>query len=239
MLITSSTSALLLIDFQERLVPSVKSSGQILQNARRLAQAAQWLGVRLLYSEQYPKGLGPTLAPLQELLKPAARFEKRSFGLLAESTETREHFYQLKESGIRQIAVCGVEAHICVLQTALQLQAEGFEVYLVQDAVASRNKKDAKTALHRMIQAGIHPVNTEMVLFEWLASAAHPRFKEVQALILEPRDSDLEEDDDGEEHNRESEEDASERSEADDKQRFRVNRTETPSPTAAGSPASR
>ena len=172
-------SILLIIDIQEKLV-SMLAKDVIVKKSCVLASAARILGVETIVTEQYPHGLGATIAPLKTEIAPNSRFlEKKSFSALAEE----EISFAIEATGKKQIILCGIEAHICVYQTALALMEKGYEVYFVQDASASRNKLEFKTAVEALRQAGVKITCVEMVLFELLKNSKNPSFKEVQALI--------------------------------------------------------
>lgn len=172
-------SLLLIIDIQERLVNMLEKD-LIVQKSCALANAARILGVETIVTEQYPKGLGCTIEPLKQALsEDVVYFEKTAFSVLKE-----EEFEQiLDKTGKKKVIICGIEAHICVYQTAMDLMQKGYDVYLVADASASRNKYEFKTGVELMRQNGVNITCVEMVLFELLKTSKNPKFKEVQALI--------------------------------------------------------
>ncbi len=174
-LIDPIRSLLLLIDFQARLMPAMHEAETALRNAGRLLDAAGMLGVPSLLTEQNPKGLGPTVDQLP--VGDASVVAKQSFGACGEDGFTD------RIPADAQIIVAGWEAHVCVLQTVLGLLETGNQVYVVADAAGSRQPESKETAIRRMERHGAEVVTTEMVLFEWLRTAAHPRFREVAALI--------------------------------------------------------
>ena len=167
MLMRVATSGLLVVDFQERLMPAIDDADRIVANGAWLIQIAQRLGVPVLASEQYPQGLGHTVAAIREWLPAEAFMEKRHFSCAADQNCMR----RIDALNREQIVVIGAEAHVCVLQTALGLQAIGKEVYLVADAVSSRSPRDVELALERMRAEGVRVVSREMVVFEWLHQA--------------------------------------------------------------------
>lgn len=179
-LIDAHRSLLLVIDFQQRLMPAIDDADAVLRNATILGQAAQALSIPALVTEQYPAGLGRTAAGLAALCGEVV--EKTTFGACGTPAflETIEH---LAPCNTPTLLISGCEAHVCVLQTALQLHAQGFDVRLVVDAVGSRRALSKQTALERMRAAGIGLVTTEMVLFEWLRDAKHPQFRDLSRLI--------------------------------------------------------
>lgn len=176
-------SALVIIDIQERLVAATKYGTEVAQDMTKVAKAAAILNIPTIVTEQYPKGLGATVEELNSSLSEnTTKLEKASFSALLEP-EFKEKILELKNAGITQIAIGGIETHICVLQTACDLMKEGFEVYVIKDACASRNKKEYKTGLELLKQYGAKISCVEIALFEWLKTSKHPNFKEVQALI--------------------------------------------------------
>jgi len=169
------STALLVIDIQGRLMPSIHGAAAVVANGRRLLDAAGLLGIPALFTEQNAAGLGGTDAALEPgVLGPV--FHKRSFdgcrdGLLAALPPRPE------------LVVAGCEAHVCVLQTVLGLLDAGRRVWVVADAVGSRVPANRDAALRRMERHGAEPVTTEMVIFEWLRDCDHPRFKAALALV--------------------------------------------------------
>ena len=174
--IERSRSALLLIDFQSRLMPAIADGPAVVGNAQRLLDAAQLLEIPVLLTEQNAKGLGATLP---ELLDPGGEivFHKTSF----DACRMPGFLDRLPDRP--DLVVAGCETHVCVLQTALGLIGAGRRVFLVRDAVGSRRTESKETAIRRLEQHGAEIVTTEMVVFEWLESAEHPRFREAIALI--------------------------------------------------------
>jgi nicotinamidase-related amidase len=173
------SSQLVVIDMQERLANAMPVEGMqnVMKNCAILLQAAALLEVPVIHTEQYPKGLGSTCAGLQALLTQSA-VSKTAFSSCDEPT------FQRKLVGDRpQVILTGMEAHICVLQTALALHAQGRQVFVVEDAVLSRNPSNKANALARVRQAGIIVSNTESVLFEWLGKAEGETFKTLSKLI--------------------------------------------------------
>lgn len=179
-LIDAHRSLLLVIDFQGRLMPAIADADVVLRNATILAQAAQKLAIPSLATEQYPAGLGHTEVGLAALC--SENVEKTTFGACG-TPAFLEAIARLAPCSAPTLLISGCEAHVCVLQTALQLHAHGFDVRLVVDAVGSRQAISKQTALERMRAAGIELVTTEMVLFEWLRDATHPQFRDLSRLI--------------------------------------------------------
>ena len=179
MLIRREQSLLLIVDIQEKLAPAILNADGVVANAAKLIQAAQKLSVPMLASEQYPKGLGRTVPALRNLLPSVAIFEKTHFSCFGEAGVAD----RLRQTQRQQIIVCGMEAHVCVLQTALELKAAGYTTMVVADAVSSRQQENHALGLARLRGAGVEIVTTEMVLFEWIGQAGTPEFKSLLALI--------------------------------------------------------
>jgi len=177
------SSQLLIVDVQEKLLPAVVDPEALLAKITFLAVVAKRLDVPITISEHYPRGLGPTAAAIREVAGNAAvTLGKVHFSCMDdEGLKTR--FTALKAEGRNQIVVAGMEAHVCVTQTALSLVDSGFETYLVADAITSRTSSSCAIAADRLRQAGCVPVATEMVMFEWLEKAGTAEFKDLLALI--------------------------------------------------------
>lgn len=180
MLMRVETSCLLAVDFQERLMLAIHQADLVVAYGAWLIRIAQRLGVPVLASEQYPQGLGHTVAAIRTLLPADAFMVKTHFSCAAE----RDCMRRIDAVGREQIVVIGVEAHVCVLQTALDLRAAGKEVYLVADAVSSRSPRDAELALARMRADGVRIVSREMVAFEWLHQSGDDRFRAISREFL-------------------------------------------------------
>lgn len=173
MLIYPNSSCLLVIDIQDKLVPAVHESKALINNTRWLIEVAQLVNVPVLTSEQYPQGLGGTVTELKEVLPEDGFMEKQHFSCMADNACNKK----INSLRPNQIIIAGMEAHVCVLQTAIQLKQQAREVYVVADCVSSRNPEDKAMALERMRQCGIHIVTREMVGFEWIQQSGTPEFK--------------------------------------------------------------
>lgn len=178
MLISANKSCLLVVDVQEKLAPAMAEGDKIIENIMILMKAASKLATPILVSEQYPKGLGPSVKQIASL-SGGDVIEKISFSCMAED-DFGGRFHKL---GRRQAVVAGIEAHVCVLQTAMQLLDRGCKVFVVADATTSRTRDNHQLALQRLQVAGAEIVSTEMVLFEWLERADSRNFKELRKLI--------------------------------------------------------
>ena len=181
MLIRAAESCLIVIDMQERLVPAMQAPARTIRNARVLIAAAAELGVPVLLTEQYPKGLGPTVPELARAAEAAgaAILPKMHFSCMEEPGFAAA----FRATGRRQAVIAGMEAHICVMQTAVSLMEQGHEVFVVTDATSSRTLESEKACLDRLQACGAGIVTTEMVVFEWLGQAGTPAFKALLPLI--------------------------------------------------------
>ena len=179
MLIDRDQSALLVVDIQERLLPHIHEGQAVLDNAVWLVKVAQRLGVPVMVSEQYPKGIGLTVAVLRGLTSPGSVAEKLHFSCVAAKCLER-----LPGADRPQVVVAGTESHVCVLQTVLGLIGQGKRVYVVAEAVGSRKPADKELALARMRSHGVQVVAREMVAFEWLKQAGTEEFREVSRQFL-------------------------------------------------------
>lgn len=200
MLLDAEDSQLVLVDYQSRLMPAIHEGDLVVANAVRLARIAQLLQVPLWATEENPAGLGATVAALQPLvagrvvakmafdgtedLLPKLKPPVRAQGGNARSLP--KHLQKAPAEaprGRESIVIAGCEAHVCLLQTALGLLEEELEVWVVTDACSARTERSRDAAFDRLAGAGAELVTTEMVAFEWLRNAEHPRFKEVLALV--------------------------------------------------------
>jgi nicotinamidase-related amidase len=176
-------SQLILIDIQDKVIAPIGETSRLIQNLVRLVKGAQRLGVPLTVTEHYPQGLGHTVEILKHELEAGAPIlEKRLFSAI-EDDQLRRHLEDIRDQGRGQIIVAGLEAHVCVAQTALDLILDGYQVFVVADAVASRTAESRTLALERLRQAGAAIVNAEMVLFEWLEIAGTPEFRDLLPLL--------------------------------------------------------
>ena len=179
MLMNAASSALMIVDVQLRLLNAMDAPRQVVIGCTLMMKAAGVLGVPMVVTEQYPEGLGPTIEPLAELAPEDAFFSKL-------------HFSSAKNFGIRgkiesiapeQIVIAGIEAHVCVLQTAIGFKEAGYSCFVAADATSSRSPANHAAAMARLREAGIGIVSSEMVVFEWLEKAGTPQFKELSRLL--------------------------------------------------------
>ena len=198
MVLDPEDSQLVLVDYQQRLMPALHGGPQALAHACLLAQVARVLAVPVFTTEQNPAGLGPTVDPLRALVGPALskmdfsaasvlmprlRPAPKAAGGNARSLPRHLQKPAAPAPGRDTVVIAGCETHVCLLQTALELLEEEFDVCVVTDACASRTERNRDAAFDRLAGAGAELVTTEMVAFEWLRSADHPRFKEVLGWI--------------------------------------------------------
>jgi len=166
---------LLVVDFQSRLMPAIDDGIQVVANARRLLDAAEMLQVPILFTEQNANGLGSTVPELRSdtgrLVHKMTFDACRTAGFLEATVDRHD------------LIVAGCEAHVCVLQTVMGLLNAGRRVYVARDAVGSRRSESKEAAIRRMERNGAEIVTTEMVVFEWLGTGEHPRFRNIIALI--------------------------------------------------------
>ena len=188
-LLDPTRSTLVLIDLQGRLLPLVHRPALVLEAARRLLKLAELFAVPVVLTEQYPKGIGPTEPSLRELFdrlsNPGRFLEKTAFSCCGDPAF--EGLLRQARPGLanprHQIVVAGIEAHVCVLQTVLELREAGYEVQVCWDAVSGRGAEYRQHALERMAAAGATLTNHESVGFEWARHKNHPGFKALSALL--------------------------------------------------------
>lgn len=180
MLLDKEKSVFLLVDVQEKLTPYVLNSDALIERCAWLVRLAKELSVPLIVSEQYPNGLGHTVEPLRELAPNAVCIDKVHFSCFRDPSFVN-HWQTLER---QQVVIAGIETHVCVLQTAIDMVSSGLDVFVVVDAVSSRFEMDHKYGLKRMKKEGINLVTSEMVFFEWLKQAGTPEFKALSQFYL-------------------------------------------------------
>lgn len=179
MLLSAPRSTLLMVDIQDNLAPVMSNPRNLYRNCALLLQGAAKLGVPVTVSEQYPKGLGHSVGELKALVSPDSILEKIHFSCAEEV-----HFQdRIIDPARPQLVIFGIEAHICVLQSALGFLQKGLDVHVVADACDSRDPANRAAAMDRMRAHGATIVTTEMVLFEWLHRAGTPQFKDISRLV--------------------------------------------------------
>jgi nicotinamidase-related amidase len=174
---SAADTALLVIDVQEKLVPRILNSGDLVMNLGFLIDAAGLLEMPVLATEQYPRGLGSTVPEL------ASRLAERPDKVRFSSCAAPGIIETLHRRARPKVVLGGIESHVCVLHTALDLLAHDFRVYLAVDAIGARYRIDHETAIRRLELAGAVLTTTEGCLFEWMGGADHPRFKDVSKLV--------------------------------------------------------
>ena len=177
-LLNKETTALLVIDVQEKLMPVIHNNELILANVNRLIKGAAILHLPLIVTEQYPKGLGNTCKEV-ELPENADITEKMCFSCMQSS----DVMNKLQKLNVTSLILCGVESHICVFKTALEALENGYEVHVVADAISSRTTDNKIIALDRLKHAGAYIVSTEMILFQLIDEAGTDEFKAISRLI--------------------------------------------------------
>jgi len=176
------TSQLLIVDVQERLLPAMHEGERMLKSCDVLLRAANRLRLPVTISEQYPKGLGPTVKRLSTVKGDAAVMEKKHFSC-ASDPHIAEHISSHAEAGRTQVVVGGIESHVCVLQSALGFKKAGLDVFVVLDAVTSRHPESIDLARGRFDLNQVAVINTEMAVFEWLQVSGTSEFKDLTGLI--------------------------------------------------------
>lgn len=175
--LNAERSALWVIDLQEKLCPVIPTAGNVEVQTLRLLKAAELLSIPTGATVQYPQGLGQLLPSLREHLTQPE--EKVEFS----AAVCRNNLDRWTKTGRDQILIAGIESHICVLQTVLDLLAEGLRPFVVSDAIAARHESDHNVAIDRMRDAGATILSSESVLFEWLGTARRPEFKAISQLV--------------------------------------------------------
>ena len=177
MLLNASDSSLLIIDVQEKLFEKIHNNILASQVILDTIDVYSTLELPIIYTEQYPKGLGPTIEIIKNKLKNLSiltKIEKTSFSCFYKTSKKLE---------TKQVVIVGIETHICVLQTAFDLLIAGHDVFILEDAVGSRKLRDKKMALERAKQNGIEIVSLEMLVFELLRDSKHKHFKKLSKII--------------------------------------------------------
>jgi len=176
---SAADTGLLVIDVQEKLVPRILDAATLVRNIAFLLDAARLLNVPVQCTEQYPRGLGATVPELADKLP--HRPDKVAFSSCAVASVVQTFHREARP----KIVLCGIETHVCLLHTALDLLALDFRVYVAVDAVGSRYRIDHEVALRRLERAGAILTTSEMCVFEWIGGAGHPQFKAMSQLIQE------------------------------------------------------
>jgi nicotinamidase-related amidase len=175
-LLDRNQSLLLVVDLQTKLLPLIPTQESICWNTERLLAAAKVLSIPTLITEQYPEKLGGTVTLGEAQI---AAISKRMFSC----RECYAPLADFRNGGLTQVVICGIEAHVCVLQTALDLLAQGWKVYVAVDATGSRFQLDQDIALKRMAAESVVLTTTESILFEWCETSTAPEFRSISALV--------------------------------------------------------
>ncbi len=179
MRIRKEESIALIIDIQERLVPAMADQEMLIDNCKRLVCGLQELAIPLIVTQQYTKGLGGTVEEIKSLIPDFQPFEKRDFSCYDEPAVAEK----LKDSGAKNIIICGIESHVCVLQTAIDLKEAGFVPVVVMDCVSSRNLDNVDLAAERFRHEGIMMTSCESILFELTRSSTATAFKAISKIV--------------------------------------------------------
>lgn len=183
-LLDPARSAVVLVDYQQRLLPSIHRGQEAMAEAARLADCARALGIRVLGTEQNPQGLGPNAPEIQRRCE--ATLAKRHFDACEDGLA--DVLRSAGEAAPTDVVVAGCETHVCLMQTAHGLQRAGLRVWVAANACGTRFPPDHEAALGRMRQSGLAIASVEMLVFEWLRTSEHERFREVLAVLKAPRD---------------------------------------------------
>ena len=175
---TDQTQALI-VDIQEKLFPHIHNKDEILKNSIKLIKGLKLFDIPFIINEQYPKGIGHTISPIKDLLEDTQVYEKVTFSCY----KTKTTMEKIKDINKKFVIIFGIEAHVCVMQSVLDLLEDGFIPILVTDCINSRNPNDKEVAITRMIQAGAIPTTSESLLFELCVSAKNEVFKEISKLV--------------------------------------------------------
>ncbi|MBZ6076363.1 isochorismatase family protein [Microvirga puerhi] len=183
MLLNATRSQLMIVDMQQRLMPAIDHGEDLMPRVNLLLRGAERLGIPVTVTEQYPKGLGPTVTPVLDALPTASVVLPKVHFSAAGDDAIMERVTMLRGQGRDQIVLCGVEAHVCVLQSALGFRMAGLHTYVVGDAVSSRAPASVAAACARLLHAGCHWITSEMAIFEWLEEAGTDNFRALSALL--------------------------------------------------------
>ncbi|MHC4883082.1 MAG: hydrolase [Planctomycetota bacterium] len=178
-MLTIENACLVIVDVQEKLLPVMANPEQVVKNTAVLIQIAQALDIPILWCQQVPKALGPTVGELSSLLDGAEPTDKSTFSCCGDDAFMK----QIDELQSQTAIICGIESHVCVFQTAMDLIQHGLYAHVVSDATSSRTQENKAIGIKRMAKEGAVITSTEMLLFELLRDAKHPKFRELAKLI--------------------------------------------------------
>lgn len=178
-MLVRDNALLMLVDVQERLLPHIHENEEMLKNTSVMVRGAQVLQIPILATEQYRKGLGPTAPAISDLIEPFEPLEKSAFSCLGDAEIKK----RLTGGGKRHILLCGIEAHVCVYQTARDLIADGYTVHLPVDCISSRSPRNRRLAIRRMEKLGALLTTAEMALFEMLVVSGTDEFRAISKIV--------------------------------------------------------
>ena len=178
-LISNRDSVLVVVDMQEKLIPKIFDQHTVISNIVTLIKSAKILNIPIIVTEQYPKGLGPTIPEIKDLIIPWQPIEKICFSCFGGNDFSKK----LKELKRDKLILCGIESHVCITQTTLDGLKLNYSVFFVKDAISSRTNNNREIGFERMAQAGAIPVSTEMSVFELLKKAGTDKFKKIASMI--------------------------------------------------------
>ncbi len=178
-MLTTDKAVLVVIDMQGKLAQSMYGKEQLFENVQKIIKGAQILGLPLLLTEQNPKGLGPTIPEIGDLVPGVRRIPKLSFSCCGDESFSKE----LSGLQRRQVLLSGIEAHVCLYQTTVDLVGSGYEVHVLADAVSSRTADNKAIGLQKMRDAGASITSVETALFELLRAAEGPAFKQIISIV--------------------------------------------------------
>ena len=179
LLMSPDDTALVVVDVQEKLAPLIHGGGRVIWNVGRLIDAAEVFQMPVMITEQYPQGLGKTVGEIARRV--ASAHEKLSFSC----AECAGPLAELSQRGINRLLLAGIETHVCVQQSALDLLSSGFDVYLAVDATGSQCAINAEVAVRRLDSSGVTITTTEAAIFEWCRVASAPQFKQISRIVRE------------------------------------------------------
>jgi len=177
--IDKDEAVLVVVDYQDRIVPAMNEGKQVIETAAKFIRGCRVLGLPVIVTQQYTKGLGETVPGIKEALGAFEPVEKKSFS----AAGSKEFMRRLEGSDRETVIVIGIEAHVCVEQTVLDLIGEGYDVFVITDCISSRHKADMHEACRRMVHSGAVLTTYEAALFEMLGSASEPGFREISAIV--------------------------------------------------------
>lgn len=177
-ILTEEETVFMVVDIQERLVPAMPEGQKVIRNTNILLNLCKKLDIPIIVTEQYPKGLGKTVSEVSDNLGELTVYEKISYTGYTDDVKSA-----LKQLGKKKVIIAGIETHVCVLQTTRDLLANGYQVFVLGDAVSSRTKENYQNGLSLMSAMGAVVTNTETVVFDILKQAGTPLFKEMSKLI--------------------------------------------------------